>query len=186
MTMNYVEIYFKAPHTVSSKGRETARINAEYELSRMGGEYEYGFAERSGAVVTAPAPAKAVKSCRVSESEIYNCCANTLIGIGLTAKHDGFSYICDCVFFVLSSKYPLPLKNIYLNAAKIYGVSAASVERSVRYAIKRIANLGDIAGLSRVFGDADICPENFTSSRFIGILASDVYKKLVPFAAHTI
>lgn len=118
------------------------------------------------------------QECTVALDSIFNCSANTLRSLGLTGKYDGFIYICRAIEEILKEKEPPHFQSIYYDIGKEYDVNRCSVERSIRYAIGYIRRNGNSSKLGAIFGDAVCDEKNFFNSKFLTILAADIYEKL--------
>ncbi len=148
------------------------RVNAGMELSELRDRLPASDrATRTGKNVALP-------SCNVSVESIFNCSANTLRSLGLTGKYDGFMYICRAIEEILKYEESPHFQSIYYDIGKEYDVNRCSVERSIRYAIGYIRRNGNFPKLSTIFGEAVADDKNFSNSKFLTILAADVYEKL--------
>ncbi len=155
--MNTAILYYHKPKRVAENVPQTA------------------FPDNGINVKSAAAP---VEKCRVPEASIFNCTANTLRGMGLTGKYDGFLYICKAVEAILKSDEPPHFQNLYFDIGKAYGVNSSSVERSIRYAIRYIRRAGNEMRRDALFGTGAENEKNYANSRFLTILAADVFQKL--------
>jgi hypothetical protein len=119
-----------------------------------------------------------ITECEVPTESIFNYSSNTLRSLGLTGKYDGFMYMCSAIEQILTEKEPPHFQSIYYDIGKIYDVNRCSVERSIRYAIGFVKRAGNRHNLAAIFGDAMDDEKNFSNSKFLTILAADVYDKL--------
>lgn len=119
-----------------------------------------------------------LSECIVPTSSIFNCCVNTLRALGLTGKYDGFAYICRAIEEILKSKEPPHFQSIYYDIGKEYEVNKSSVERSIRYSIGYIKRTGNKKSLATIFGEALDDEKNFSNSKFLTMLAAEVFEKL--------
>ncbi len=90
-----------------------------------------------------------------------------LIRLGVAPKTNGYLYltcgIC-CMLGVLPSHIGVTV--LYARIAKQHGVSAASVERCMRFAVSRAYDAGKCALLNDLYG-ADVIRETPTVSDFL-------------------
>lgn len=119
-----------------------------------------------------------ITECEVPTESIFNYSSNTLRSLGLTGKYDGFMYMCSAIEQILTEKEHPHFQSIYYDIGKIYDVNRCSVERSIRYAIGFVKRAGNRHNLAAIFGDAMDDEKNFSNSKFLTILAADVYDKL--------
>ncbi len=119
-----------------------------------------------------------VTECEVPADSVFNCSANTLRSLGLTGKYDGFMYMCRAIEEILKYKEPPHFQSIYYDIGKEYEVNRCSVERSIRYAISFVKRAGNKHNIAAIFGDAMDDEKNFSNSKFLTILAADVFDKL--------
>lgn len=124
-----------------------------------------------------------INECDVSLDSLFNCSANTLRSLGLTGKYDGFMYMCRAIEAILTEREPPHFQSIYYDIGKEYEVNRCSVERSIRYAIGFIKRAGNKHNLGAIFGEAMDDEKNFSNSKFLTILAADVYDKLTAIAS---
>ena len=83
----------------------------------------------------------------------------------------------------MKEKEPPHFQSIYYDIGKEYDVNRCSVERSIRYAISYIRRNGNMSKLGAIFGDAACDEKNFSNSKFLTILAADIYEKLTSLEA---
>lgn len=121
--------------------------------------------------------------CEVPADSVFNCSANTLRSLGLTGKYDGFIYMCRAIEEILKIEEPPHFQSIYYDIGKEFEVNRCSVERSIRYAISYVKRAGNKHNLSAIFGDAMDDEKNFSNSKFLTILAADIYEKLTSLEA---
>lgn len=119
-----------------------------------------------------------ITECTVPKDSVFNCCANTLRSLGLTGKYDGFVYICRAVEEILKFEESPHFQSIYYDIGKEYDVNRCSVERSIRYSVSYIKRAGNKHNLAAIFGDAMEDEKNFSNSKFLTVIAADVYEKL--------
>lgn len=125
---------------------------------------------------------KNVTECTVPADSVFNCSANTLRSLGLTGKYDGFMYICRAIEAILSEKESPHFQSIYYDIGKEYDVNRCSVERSIRYAIGYIRRAGSKYNIAALLGEGMDDSKNYSNSKFLTILAADVYDKLTALA----
>lgn len=180
-------IYYHKPKIRRTNLRREILMNADYTLSRMSEEAKTpSFDDRLADFPVQPAikemppvaHASLPQECSISLDNLFNCSANTLRSLGLTGKYDGFIYICRAIEEILKEKEPPHFQSIYYDIGKEYDVNRCSVERSIRYAIGYIRRNGNTSKLGAIFGDAACDEKNFSNSKFLTILAADVYEKL--------
>lgn len=116
--------------------------------------------------------------CEVPTESVFNCSANTLRSLGLTGKYDGFMYMCRAIEAILTDREPPHFQSIYYDIGKEFDVNRCSVERSIRYAISFVKRAGNKHNIAAIFGEAMDDEKNFSNSKFLTILAADVYDKL--------
>lgn len=124
-----------------------------------------------------------ITECEVPADSVFNCSANTLRSLGLTGKYDGFMYMCRAIEAILSDKEPPHFQSIYYDIGKEFEVNRCSVERSIRYAISYVKRAGNKHNMAAIFGEAMDDEKNFSNSKFLTILAADIYDKLTSIAA---
>ena len=112
-----------------------------------------------------------------AKEKIFNCSAKTLQTFGLTGKYDVFKYICNAFEKILTNEKKPHFQSIYSQIAKEQNVSNFCVERDIRYAIKRMVNPEKRMKLTSVFGDF-ARNGKFSNSRFLTMLAADIFEKL--------
>ena len=122
-----------------------------------------------------------IKSAVVSGEGVFNCAASTLRGLGLTGKYDGFLYMCKAVEQILICDEAPHFQNIYYDVGKEYKVNKCSVERSIRYSIGFIKKSGNKPGLSTFLGSGIDNDRSFSNSKFLTLLAADVYQKMTSY-----
>lgn len=171
-----VVIYYHKPKIRRTNIRREAMLAAGYSVNRLNDENALKVPERaeraaSGASVLPPQGT-------VLKESMFNYAANTLRSLGLTGKYDGFIYICRAIEEILKEKEPPHFQSIYYDIGKEFDVNRCSVERSIRYAIGYIRRNGNASKLSAIFGEAVVDEKNFSNSKFLTILAADVYEKL--------
>lgn len=174
-------IYYHKPKVKRTNLRRDAMLDAQFALTRMSAEAKLAdIHDRIADPVRTEAPSQPepVSECVVPKDSVFNCSANTLRSLGLTGKYDGFIYICRAVEEILGTKEPPHFQSIYYDIGKEYEVNRCSVERSIRYAIGYIRRTGNYPKLSTIFGEAIVDEKNFSNSKFLTILAADVYEKL--------
>lgn len=175
-------IYYHQPRIRKTNLRKEMLDKTEYSLLRLTMESAVGEPLRTRtpdpdftSKRSLPAPEA---ECTVPFSSIFNCCVSTLRSLGLTGKYDGFAYICRAVEEILKSKDNPHFQNIYHDIGKEYGVNKSSVERSIRYSIGYIKRTGNRKNLVTVFGEALDDDKIFSNSKFLTIIAADVFEKL--------
>lgn len=127
--------------------------------------------------------AEKIEECEVPADSVFNCSANTLRSLGLTGKYDGFMYMCRAIEEILKIEEPPHFQSIYYDIGKEFDVNRCSVERSIRYAISYVKRAGNRHNLSAIFGEAMDDEKNFSNSKFLTILAADIYEKLTSLEA---
>ncbi len=181
-------IYYHKPRIRKTNTRKDAFDSAQYNLVHMSLESQNKFdsdiKNRTPDPVVSGRKEKALLTeCTVPMSSVFNCCVTTLRSLGLTGKYDGFSYICRAVEEILKDKEQPHFQSIYYDIGKEYEVNSSSVERSIRYSISYIKRSGNRPTLAAVLGDALGDEKNFSNSKFLTILAADVYEKLTALDA---
>lgn len=180
-------IYYHKPRLRKTNLRKEIIDQAEYSLLHLTMEAASGTTPRTRtpdpdfrSKRTSPA---LPSECTVPMSSIFNCCVNTLRSLGLTGKYDGFAYICRAIEEILKSKEPPHFQNIYYDIGKEYDVNKSSVERSIRYSIGYIKRTGNKKTMVSIFGEALDDEKNFSNSKFLTILAAEIYEKLTALEA---
>lgn len=173
-------IYYHKPKVKRTNMKKETLLDERYAIARMSAEANLPDArdrvpDPVRTQVSAPTPPA---ECTVPGDSVFNCSANTLRSLGLTGKYDGFIYICRSIEEILKIKEPPHFQSIYYDIGKEYDVNRCSVERSIRYAIGYIRRTGNYSKLSAIFGEAIADEKNFSNSKFLTILAADVYEKL--------
>lgn len=174
-------IYYHRPKLKKTTVRTEVQEETRFDILRMGAELSSdGIRERIPGVGQTSRTVKTpmTNEFSVPRDSVFNCTVNTLRSLGLTGKYDGFIYICRAVEAILSEKEPPHFQSIYYDIGKEYDVNRCSVERSIRYAIGYIRRTGNISKISAIFGEAVTDDKNFSNSKFLTILAADVYEKL--------
>ena len=138
---------------------------------------------RTGDITSRANSRSGINECEVPADSVFNCSANTLRSLGLTGKYDGFMYMCRAIEAILSDKEPPHFQSIYYDIGKEYEVNRCSVERSIRYAISFVKRAGNKHNIAAIFGEAMDDEKNFSNSKFLTILAADVYDKLTSIAS---
>ncbi len=173
-----VVIYYHKPKIRRTNFRREAMLAAGYSITRLNDDTILKVPEPAPEHSSSTfAPALPPQGTVLSDS-VFNCSANTLRSLGLTGKYDGFIYICRSIEEILKEKEPPHFQSIYYDIGKEFDVNRCSVERSIRYAIGYIRRNGNASKLSAIFGDAVVDEKNFSNSKFLTILAADVYEKL--------
>lgn len=174
-------IYYHRPKLKKTTVRTEVQEETGFDILRMGAELasdgsrdRVPAAERTAHAVKAPVALEY----NVPRDSVFNCTVNTLRSLGLTGKYDGFIYICRAVEAILSDREAPHFQSIYYDIGKEYDVNRCSVERSIRYAIGYIRRTGNFSKISAIFGEAVTDDKNFSNSKFLTILAADVYEKL--------
>lgn len=134
--------------------------------------------KRTGNQLSKDSTKSIITECEVPAESIFNYSANTLRSLGLTGKYDGFMYMCHAIEEILKSKDAPHFQSIYYDIGKIYDVNRCSVERSIRYAIGFVKRTGNRHNIAAIFGDVMDDEKNFSNSKFLTILAADIYEKL--------
>ena len=138
---------------------------------------------RTGDIISRDSTRNGVMECEVPVDSVFNCSANTLRSLGLTGKYDGFMYMCRAIEAILLEKEPPHFQSIYYDIGKEYEVNRCSVERSIRYAISFVKRAGNKHNIAAIFGEAMDDEKNCSNSKFLTILAADVYDKLTSIAS---
>ena len=174
------KIYYHKPRVRRTNLRRELYESAEFEIANLSSrEYPTRREAVQTALKTKQPDTPAITECTVPTDSIFNYCANTLRSLGLTGKYDGFVYMCRAIEEILKSEYPPHFQSIYYDIAKEYGVNRCSVERSIRYAISFIKRSGNRHNLAVILGEALSDEKNFSNSKFLTIIAADVYEKLI-------
>ena len=182
-------LYYHKPKIRRTNLRKEMLMESEYTIARMSQEAHSTCAESRLADIPIPSSVAPVthanlpQECTVSLDSLFNCSANTLRSLGLTGKYDGFIYICRAIEEILKEKEPPHFQSIYYDIGKEYDVNRCSVERSIRYAISYIRRNGNMSKLGAIFGDAACDEKNFSNSKFLTILAADIYEKITSLEA---
>lgn len=99
------------------------------------------------------------------------CAADALRAIGMHPKYKGYAY--TLYILELMESCPRYIRRagmeLYAKTAEEFGVSVASVERNIRFAIKRTCENGNRTELERMFANYDIgyVP---TNNEFIAVM----------------
>ena len=173
-------IYYHKPKVRRTNLRRELFENAELEIANLSSkEYPTRREVIQTALKSKQPDTPSTAECVVSKDSIFGCCANTLRSSGLTGKYDGFVYMCRAIEEILMSKDSPHFQSIYYDIAKEYGVNRCSVERSIRYAISFVKRSGNRHNMAVIFGEALADEKNFSNSKFLTIIAADVYEKLI-------
>lgn len=181
-------IYYHKPRIRKTNARKDAFDAAQYNIVHMSMEEAAGFdsvprRRTPDPEISGRKERALLQECTVPKSSVFNCCVTTLRSLGLTGKYDGFAYICRAVEEILKFKEPPHFQSIYYDIGKEYDVNSCSVERSIRYSISYIKRSGNRPTLAAVLGEALGDEKNFSNSKFLTILAADVYEKLTALEA---
>lgn len=95
--------------------------------------------------------------------------------LGVNPAHLGWTYLNEAINLAIEDIHNVFAMTsiMYPKIAEKYGVSAHSVERCMRHAIKRAFSMAPLAALKAVFGNT-IDATGITNSQFIATLAQVV------------
>lgn len=174
------KIYYHKPKVRRTNLRRELLENSEFEIANLSSrEYHTTREAIHTALKTKQPDTPVITECTVPKDSIFGYCANTLRSLGLTGKYDGFVYMCRAIEEILMSEDPPHFQSIYYDISKEYGVNGCSVERSIRYAINFVKRSGNRHNMAVIFGEALSDEKNFSNSKFLTIIASNVYEKLL-------
>ncbi len=72
--------------------------------------------------------------------------------IGMNEKLKGFLYSCYAVEIICRSYYFIKIEKVYSEISQRLNISASCVERSIRYAIEKTWEQGNIENINSIFG----------------------------------
>ncbi len=173
-------IYYHKPKVRKTNFRREMLESVEMDIANLSSrELPVGREAIHAAVKARKNDVPEITECEVPKDSVFNYAANTLRSLGLTGKYDGFVYMCRAIEEILKYEESPHFQSIYYDIAKEYDVNRCSVERSIRYSISFIKRSGNRHNLAAILGDALSDEKNFSNSKFLTILAADVFEKLI-------